>query len=157
MRVWIRFPVKIVQVATGLTFSACLGDDGCVFVFGDNTNGQLGLGDFQERLEPVEVPNLNGISSLSCGFYHTCCLDFNGQPFTFGRNSRGQLGNGTRHDANVPQQINLADRVIRIASGHHTVFSSENYSLFVCGSNRSGQLGLENEQEERESSLCSSS
>merc|ERR1712137_1404888 len=153
--VWIQFPVKIVQVATGFDFSACLGDDGRVFVFGDNTCGQLGLGDFQERLEPVELPNLNGISSICCGYDHTCCLDFNGQPFTFGRNSRGQLGNGTRQNANVPQQINLPDRVIQIASGYkHTVFLSENHSLFVCGSNNFGQLGLENEQEEHVSPVC---
>merc|ERR1712137_258433 len=63
-------------------------------------------------------------------------------------NKEGQLGNGTRQNANVPQQINLPDRVIQIASGfQHTAFLSENHSLFVCGSNEFGQLGLENEQQ----------
>jgi len=109
-------------------------------------------------LEPVEVPNLNGISSLSCGAYHTCCLDSNGQPFTFGCNLKGQLGNGNLENANVPQQVNLPDRVIQIASGNeHTVFLSENHSLFVCGSNREGQLGLEGTTRTLKASLCSSS
>jgi len=106
-------------------------------------------------LEPVEVPNLNGISSLSCGYAHTCCLDSNGQLYVFGYNWRGQLGNGTGQDANVPQQIYLPDRVIQIASGnYHTVFLSENHSLFVCGSNEYGQLGLEKEQQEHLSPVC---
>jgi len=153
--IWIQLPVKIVQVAAGGYFSACLGDDGRVFVFGANSYGQLGLGDFHDRLEPVEVPNLNGISSLSCGYEHTCCLDFNGQPFTFGYNSSGQLGHGTKEDSCVPQQVNLPDRVIQIASGNeHTVFLSENHSFFVCGSNGFGQLGLRKELEDQVRPVC---
>lgn len=52
----VRFQVQIIQVAAGFQFSACLGENGCVFTFGKSDFGQLGLGDFENRFEPVCIP-----------------------------------------------------------------------------------------------------
>lgn len=76
-----------------------------VFAFGCNSSGQLGLGDFQDRRAPCEVPGLWALPvvSLSAGDEHSTALTANGFLFAWGGNDRGQLG--------LPKNADAAERV----------------------------------------------
>ena len=54
-------------------------DDGCVYVWGSGSEGQLGLGmSQQEAAVPVQLELEEKVKSLSCGYYHTAVVTGNG-------------------------------------------------------------------------------
>ena len=68
---------EIVLVITGGAFHvAALTDQGEVWLWGQNAEGQLGLGDFSQRNQPTRVEFLVGtyIIKVATGSYHTICL-----------------------------------------------------------------------------------
>ncbi|XP_012636106.1 secretion-regulating guanine nucleotide exchange factor isoform X3 [Microcebus murinus] len=66
--------------------------------------------------------------------------------FAWGANSYGQLGLGHKEDVLLPQQLNDFCKptcVRRITGGGgHSAIVTDGGSLFVCGLNKDGQLGL---------------
>ncbi|KAM8812378.1 secretion-regulating guanine nucleotide exchange factor isoform 2-T2 [Rhynchonycteris naso] len=66
--------------------------------------------------------------------------------FAWGANSYGQLGLGHREDVLLPQQLNDFCRPVCVrritGGGGHSAVTTDGGSLFVCGLNRDGQLGL---------------
>ena len=42
--------------------------------FGSNYDGQLGLGDYNDRYVPTLIPNLTNVVSISAGGYHSFFL-----------------------------------------------------------------------------------
>ena len=100
-----------------------------VFAFGCNSSGQLGLGDFQDRRAPCEVPGLWALPvvSLSAGDEHSTALTANGFLFAWGGNDRGQLG--------LPKNADAAERVWATPISLHV--SEESCSLHgqlnICG------------------------
>ena len=61
--------LDIKKVQSGQNFSMALNNDGRVFVWGNNTFGQLGTGSLKNVNEPVELEQLtrNRIVDISCG------------------------------------------------------------------------------------------
>ncbi len=61
------------QVACGSNHTCVLVEGGDMYVFGDNSSGQLGLGDCIDRFEPTLVSALEEkvIRSIACGGRHT--------------------------------------------------------------------------------------
>ena len=72
---------EIKEVQTGASFSLLLDVDGCVWGFGYNGQGQLGVGD--ENLgrvsRPKKLENLPVITKIYCGHYFSMLLDENGE------------------------------------------------------------------------------
>ncbi|XP_066221105.1 secretion-regulating guanine nucleotide exchange factor isoform X2 [Saccopteryx leptura] len=66
--------------------------------------------------------------------------------FAWGANSYGQLGLGHREDVLLPQQLNDFCKPVCVrritGGGGHSAVVTDGGSLFVCGLNRDGQLGL---------------
>ncbi|KAM3919996.1 secretion-regulating guanine nucleotide exchange factor isoform 2-T2 [Leptodactylus fuscus] len=78
---------------------------------------------------------------------------------TWGSNSYGQLGLGSSDDAQLPQQVpGLGDKwpIIKSisAGGGHTAIVTECGKLYVCGQNKSGQLGLGHYNDLPQLTLC---
>ena len=85
--------VHVIQISCGAAFTACITDAGDVWTFGDNKNGQLGLGHKENQASPQLVaPFSVRIISVSCGNYHTVCIDEEKHLWGFGKNEHGQLG-----------------------------------------------------------------
>ena len=76
--------------------------------WGYNGNGQLGQGDFVNRLTPVRVGTATKWQSVSAGWGHTVALRTDGTLWAWGANAWGQLGDGTTTPRNVPQQVGSA-------------------------------------------------
>lgn len=90
----------VMQVAAGAYHSLLLADDGTVFSFGWNIEGQAGLGTmnvFAPVATPIDTTNLAGrtITQITGGLNHSLLLADDGRVFSFGANDNGQTGLGT--------------------------------------------------------------
>jgi X-linked retinitis pigmentosa GTPase regulator len=61
--------LDIVDVSIGGCFGAAVDREGMVWTWGSNTNGELGLGDFEQRPFPHPVAHLKNkpVSKIACG------------------------------------------------------------------------------------------
>jgi len=109
--------VDIVQVCCGVCHSICLDRHGKVWVFGLNTNGELGLGDIRNRYFPVKIEHLTGIVQISCTDKHALCLNNQGRVWVFGNNKFYQLGLGTAIDRLEPILNAKLKDVISVSAG----------------------------------------
>lgn len=73
----------------------CSLPDGQLFTWGQNTNGQLGLGRGESsKLSPHPLKSLAGIplAQITAGGDHSFALSLSGAVFGWGKNRAGQLG-----------------------------------------------------------------
>ena len=69
--------------------------DTTVRCWGYNGNGQLGDGTLTQRLTPVAVSGLSGVTQLAAGLYHVCAVKNDGTIWCWGYNFYGQIGDAT--------------------------------------------------------------
>lgn len=133
------------QVATGWEFTAYLAPDGRVWTWGDNTYGQLGLGDTSDRLVPTVVPGLSNVAAIATGYYHVLALKADGTVWAWGYNGYGQTGQGTSGGNQLtPIQVPLGGVTMGsiACGGHHCLaLSTPGGNLYAWGLNSSGQVG----------------
>jgi len=67
-------------------------DDLTLWCWGNNTQGQLGLGDTEDRWQPVQVPGLGEVVDVAAGSLHTCALNQAGEVHCWGADHLGQVG-----------------------------------------------------------------
>ncbi|XP_067244112.1 retinitis pigmentosa GTPase regulator b isoform X1 [Chanodichthys erythropterus] len=135
-------PIKM--LAAGSNTSAALTQDCRLYMWGDNSEGQIGLGKESNALTPQEVSVGKRVSWVSCGYYHSAFVTVDGALFTFGEKDSGKLGLSTEKLANhkVPQQVtNIPDKVVQVScGGGHTVALTE-HGVYSFGLGQFGQLG----------------
>ncbi len=130
------------RIATGSAHTLALKDDGTVWSWGYNFNGQLGNGSTAQSLSPVQVTALAGMTAIAAGQLHSLALKNDGTVWAWGTNLNGQLGNGTNIDSNTPTQVIGLTGAIAIAAGaSHTVALKSDGTVWAWGSNAYGQLG----------------
>ena len=130
----------------GVEHTICLSDDGTVYTFGINTEGQLGV--MKDCEIPTQIPNLPRITQISCGFKHTVCVDEDGFIWSFGYNCYGQLGTGDTTNIRTPQQITDIPKVFTVSCGsfHTLMITINDFNLWSFGGNEFGQLCLEHQE-----------
>jgi len=127
---------------------------GTLWAWGYNTRGGLGQEDILHRSSPEQVGSATNWKSVVGGSYHTVALKTNGTLWSWGYNDQAQLGLG---DLNVhrssPEQIgSLADwDFIGGGSAVHNMAIKTNGTLWTWGDNAFGQLGLEDQNDDRSS------
>ncbi|XP_028835264.1 retinitis pigmentosa GTPase regulator b isoform X2 [Denticeps clupeoides] len=135
-------PIKM--LAAGSNTSAALTDGGTLYVWGDNSEGQIGLGKESNALSPQELSVGKSVSWISCGYYHSALVTMDGALYTFGEKDSGKLGLHTNKLANhrVPQLVEgITGKVLQVAcGGGHTVALTED-KLYTFGLGQFGQLG----------------
>lgn len=94
----------VVQIACGMHHTVVLTLAGEVFTFGSNQYGQLGTGDLQPHVGPVEVKVYGMISQIAAGSNHSVLLTVKGVVYTFGNHQKGQLGRSPNDDGGGGQQ-----------------------------------------------------
>lgn len=122
--------------------------DGSVYAIGNNTCGQLGLGqiDYIARLVPIKVLLDEPVILVTTGSVHCVLLTTSGAVYTCGGNVDSQLGLGTRGDADVvtPTICPLTSPCITIASGGwHNFALLGNGELYSWGDGSLGELGID--------------
>ncbi|KAJ2953823.1 hypothetical protein O0L34_g1451 [Tuta absoluta] len=144
-RVWELSGIKFTNIACGWDFSCGVNDTQLLFVWGSNSNGQLGLPKehFSDPVKPVRL-QVNACS-VSMGLRHTAIINSKGEVWVTGDGKHGQLGLGNDVlNSDRFQQVPKIGKISHIACGqNHTVsWSSEEHALYVWGDNKHGQLLL---------------
>jgi len=94
----------ITRIEGGIAFSLALKNDGTVWAWGFNSEGELGNGNNTGSNVPVQVSALTSVIAIAAGG-HSLALKNDGTVWTWGFNGYGELGNGTNADSNVPVQV----------------------------------------------------
>ena len=132
----------VVALAGGGYFVCALTEQGQVYCWGANDNGQLGDGTDSDRGTPVAVGGLPGaVTALAAGSLHTCALTASGEVWCWGDNRSGQLGDGTLADRFVPgRAVGLAG-VTAITAGKSITCASAADQVYCWGENANDQMG----------------
>uniref|UniRef100_A0A8C3H7G1 HECT and RLD domain containing E3 ubiquitin protein ligase family member 6 n=1 Tax=Chrysemys picta bellii TaxID=8478 RepID=A0A8C3H7G1_CHRPI len=142
--------LRIIQVTCGHFHSVALAQDGRVFSWGQNTHGQLGLGqEIPSQPSPQHVTSLSGIpvAQVAAGGGHTFALSLSGVVYGWGRNNARQLGlnlTNTREQVFKPYAVAALKTigVVYISCGdEHTAVLTQDGSVFTFGDDSAGQLG----------------
>jgi alpha-tubulin suppressor-like RCC1 family protein len=143
----------VVKALTAGGAHACgiFNESGVVYCWGDNSRGQLGVGDNVSRARPEVAVNLNGKKAVSvaAGFEHTCALTDDYYIYCWGAGTEEQLG-FVNVDSNVPVFVsNVFDGITKLSAGFSTSCGIATTGAYVnqtiCwGSNDEGQMGWQN-------------
>ena len=115
-----------------------------LYVWGDNSGGQLGIGTTINKSTPTAISNfLNGRSfaQLVAGTSHSLAIDTLGGLWTWGKNNIGQLGDGTTIDKISPVKIGSSSWGGVGTAGNTSIAVSTTGTLFAWGDNSGYQVG----------------
>jgi len=141
----VRIPIDQVQqiIAKGAC-SLFIKIDGSVWGCGDNMFSQLGMEQDMTTQSPPAYMSIDQVQQISAGGAHTLFFKMDGSVWGCGFNSDSRLGIASSDEdyESSPIQIPI-DQVKQISTGSsHTVFLKTDGSIWVCGKNKEGQLGL---------------
>ena len=113
--------------------------NGNLYMWGNNTNGQLGNGTNQNSSVPVNI--LNNVNEFACVKSDSLgVISKEHFLYTWGKNEYGQLGNGTIENSNIP--VKIIENVKKANVGSDSSYAiTQNGSLYTWGKNEYGQLG----------------
>jgi alpha-tubulin suppressor-like RCC1 family protein len=140
---------NITSIFTGEAFALALSDNGRVYVTGRNIDGQLGLGDNNDRNAFMEVNSLSdkNITQIATGRWHSFIWGKDGRVYAAGWNERGQLGLSDNVSRNTFTEVDsLRDKNIIsiVGGGQHSLALGKDGRVYAAGLNNNGQLGLGN-------------
>jgi alpha-tubulin suppressor-like RCC1 family protein len=147
-------------------------DDGTLRCWGDAVYGALGKGSYLDdstfMVQPAFPRGTTGkpIKWERQGADNIVLMD-NGEVWVWGRNSYGELGVGNTSNVLVPTKVtalngvNIVDVQLSKSyyyySRYHTLFLADDGSLYACGYNSRGQLGIGNTTNQSTPQLLSKS
>eukprot|EP01084_Bolivina_argentea_P208555 355525_1 len=150
-------------MSCGVAQNLCIDKMNRLWVSGNNSNGDLGIGNTEFLKKPLKHPffSKQKIAKICCGAYHSICVDDKGLCYIFGLNSRGQIGtitNGVQGwNIRLPQlfqsmsicnnnnhHISLNQVIVQqIDAGHeHSLVLTKKNDLFGFGDDSFGQVSF---------------
>jgi alpha-tubulin suppressor-like RCC1 family protein len=150
-------------IAAGHTNTCVIFENGQLKCWGDNSQGQLGLGDLEPRgarpeqmganLPVIDLGDGHTVRAVAVGAQHVCALLDGGRIKCWGENTYGQLGNLGRgrnaggHPGEMGDELPYVDlgserRAVSVAAGpYFTCAVLEGGQLKCWGQNLTGNLG----------------
>ena len=140
----------VAMVACGQYHTLVVTAAGVLFAFGCGEQGQLGLGDKNNRLVPAEVGRSRfGGARITCaaaGYYHSGAVTLEGRVYTWGYGGHGGLGHCDEEEQLVPRELAGqfgGRKAVMLAAGDaDTMTVTEDGAVWACGYGGSGQLGV---------------
>lgn len=126
---------NIVSISASKTSSYALDLNGTVWSWGDNRNGQLGIGTYENSSVPVKIKGLSNIKEISAQFVHAIALDGDGNVWQWGDNF-------VNNKSNVPVKVEDLENIVAISegSGFSLALKSDG-TVWAWGTNAYGQFG----------------
>ncbi len=127
-------------------------DNGSLYAWGNNKDGQLGLGLTDEYVaynKKVDIPGK--VKLIKCAGDNpteSACyvITEDGALYVWGKNSYGQLGVGDEVNKNTPTKVNLPSKIKELITTGSSVYAIlEDGSLYSWGYNYYGELGVGDE------------
>jgi alpha-tubulin suppressor-like RCC1 family protein len=149
-------PSTPLAIGAGGAHGAALADDGRLWVWGGDKDGQLGRGPAGgvDAMRPLPLDGLDGldgsarVTGLAIGYFHTLALREDGTVWAWGDNTYGQLGGETTERCGVvfcrraPGRVEGLSDVVAIAAGfNHGLAQRRDGSVWSWGNGLVGQLG----------------
>ncbi|XP_044503423.1 ultraviolet-B receptor UVR8 [Mangifera indica] len=147
---------KVDQISTGYYHSAAITVDGELYIWGKNSNGQLGLGKNAAKVVPVptKIGCLSGIfiKHVALGSEHSVAVTDGGEVLSWGGGGSGRLGHG--HKSSIlgflsssseytPRLIKELEKVKvkNVAAGLlHTACIDETGCVFIFGERAAAKM-----------------
>jgi len=118
------------------------------YSWGQNTAGQLGLGNTTNYSSPKQIGSETNWSIFSSGQNSTTAIKTDGTLWAWGANDFGQLGLGTSGAGaykSSPTQVGTLTNWAKVSIGYdHTLAVKTDGTLWSWGRNAGGYLGLGN-------------
>lgn len=141
----------VIQVECTYYSSLFLSRTGKVFAAGRGHYGVTGSGDLADKFLPVLVEGAlagNPVRRICTGSRHCIVVTVSGRVYGFGDNHKGQLGidpsDTSEGISPVAVRMRIDSPVSSIGCGEwHSLFLTQSGSLYGCGSNSHGQLGMQ--------------
>lgn len=137
--------IASIQMSNGASYA--ISADGVLYAWGQNTNGQLGIGSTVNQGTPVAVPasSFGGeqVAAVSSGTSFTLVLTQSGEVYAMGGNVQNQIGPGAAglRSVSVPTLVDIPGTVISVEAGTNTaiVLTAEG-RVYGWGQSDFGQL-----------------
>lgn len=134
---FMEYPVKTKQVAMGVNHVVFIDINNWAWVMGENTHGQLGLGDNISRRQPTRLALQ--AQYVTAGNNSTMIVDLSGKVYVWGSNDDLQLGLIQERDYLKPTLLNLYAQQISMGMDRHTLMIDSNEHVWSWGKNQWGQ------------------
>ncbi len=152
-----------IALTAGSVHTCAILDNGSVKCWGDNTSGQLGLGDTANRgdgpnemgdnLPAVNLGTGRTATTVGAGAFHTCAILDTGALKCWGINTEGQLGLGdTANRGDAPGEMGDNLPLVSLGTGrtataltaglYHTCVRLDTAAVKCWGTGNVGQTGL---------------
>jgi len=130
--------------ANGSNHSLALRNGSTVWVWGDNSHGQLGDGTSVYKDLPIQLGTLRGVTTIGVGEDHSFVVRKDGTIWAWGWNGVGQLGVSLAFSYHQlsPVKVDLLSEIIAIVGGNfHSLAQKNDGTIVTMGGNVFGQLG----------------
>ena len=89
-------------VSAGYDFTLAIRSNGTLWAWGDNSDGQLGLGSTAQKDSPTQVDPGTTWKAVSAGYFDTLAVRSDGTLWGWGYNTDGELGLGNTTQYDTP-------------------------------------------------------
>ena len=132
--------IAVQQVSTGEEHTAVVKADGSLWIWGNNSYGQLGTGDKERQSAPRKI--MDDVKSVSLGEGNSsAALKKDGSLWMWGFNYYGQLGTGDKTDRSRPVKVLTGVKSVTLGHSCGSAAIRTDGSLWMWGWNNSGRLG----------------
>ena len=131
------------KVRGGYHHALALKQDGSLWAWGQNGDGQVGDGGMpQAAVSPVQIGSDTDWSSIGAGVRHSFAIKNDGSLWGWGDNGGGQLCTGDTDDRTVPVRIGTrTDWAAAVGTAASSAALRTDGTVWTCGDNTYARLG----------------
>lgn len=134
------FDTDVLQAAMGYNHIVYVKNDGTVWVYGENGDGQLGDNTTNNSYTAKQITSLTGVTYVAAGSGVSAAIKSDGTLWMWGDNTFGQVGNNSSSDRKTPVQV-LTNVFSVSIMGNHVLALKNDGTVWAWGRNDYGQLG----------------
>ena len=148
-----QFDGKVISVSAVGNFTLALTDDGKVYSWGYNGQGELGDGTTDNSGKVIEITNNfnlpagRKVTKIYAGWEQAFAIADDGTLYSWGNAGDGRLGRDTTTTPNtLPGVVDdvFDGNIIDLATDSHTLVLTDTNKVYTWGLNGNGQLGIGN-------------